>query len=59
MRDPNWRYIKYADGAEELYDHRVDPLEWKNLAGDAKYKAEIDRLARWLPKENAPNQPRE
>ena len=59
VRDPNWRYIKYADGAEELYDHRVDPLEWKNLAGDAKYKAEIDRLARWLPKENAPNQPRE
>jgi len=27
-----WRYIRYEDGSEELYDHRVDPDEWTNLA---------------------------
>jgi hypothetical protein len=31
-RDGNWRYIRYADGPEELCDHQGDPHEWKNLA---------------------------
>ena len=33
VRTAEWRLIRYADGAEELYDHRVDPFEWRNLAG--------------------------
>ena len=33
VRSENWRYIRYADGSEELYDMRRDPNEWNNLAG--------------------------
>lgn len=32
-----WRYFRYADGSEELYDHINDPNEWDNLAGITKY----------------------
>jgi hypothetical protein len=27
VRSSRWRYIRYADGSEELYDHRSDPNE--------------------------------
>lgn len=27
LRNSRWRYIKYRDGSEELYDHNNDPLE--------------------------------
>jgi len=37
VRTADWRYIQYADGSEELYDHRADPHEFRNLAGDARY----------------------
>jgi arylsulfatase A-like enzyme len=33
VRTSGWRYTRYADGGEELYDHAVDPWEWTNLAG--------------------------
>ena len=55
VRDARWRYIRYADGSEELYDHERDPNEWTNLAGDSKYASMKERLAKWLPKENAPD----
>jgi len=52
VRTERWRYIRYADGSEELYDVEADPNEWKNLAGDAEF-AEVKRdLAKWLPKVN-------
>jgi arylsulfatase A-like enzyme len=53
VRDERWRYIRYADGSEELYDHDADPLEWKNLAGDGRYAAVKKKLAAWLPRVNA------
>ncbi len=53
LRDDRWRYIRYADGGEELYDHRSDPNEWTNLADDPQYGPIKARLARWLPKHNA------
>ena len=28
----DWRYIRYTDGSEELYDLNKDPEEWYNLA---------------------------
>lgn len=37
VRSQDWRFIRYADGQEELYDHRNDPNEWKNLAADPHY----------------------
>ena len=37
VRSERWRYIRYADGSEELYDHDADPNEWTNLARDPKY----------------------
>ena len=55
VRDERWRYIRYADGGEELYDHQGDPREWTNLAGDAQYTAVKNKLAAWLPKVNAPD----
>lgn len=57
VRTQNWRYIRYANGEEELYDEITDPLEYKNLAGDAKYSSTKQELARSLPVRNAPNLP--
>jgi len=37
-RTKDWRYIRYHNGKEELYDHRVDPYEWNNLVGDEKFE---------------------
>jgi arylsulfatase A-like enzyme len=54
VRSEGWRYIRYADGGEELYDESADPYEWTNLAADPKYADRKKELARWLPKENAP-----
>ena len=58
IRSERWRYIRYADGVEELYDHREDPMEWKNLAGDPRYGALKKKLAQWLVKYDAENAPR-
>jgi arylsulfatase A-like enzyme len=35
LRSGPWRYIRYPDGTEELYDHRDDPHEFRNLAREA------------------------
>lgn len=35
----DWRYIRYGDGQEELYDHNNDPHEWDNLARDPAYES--------------------
>jgi len=58
VRTERWRYIRYANGDEELYDHRYDPHEFRNLAGDPEYADVIKRLAAWIPKDNAPYAPR-
>jgi len=57
IRARDWRYIRYADGSEELYDMRADPNEWNNLSGDAKYAEVKTDLSRWLPAKNAPPAP--
>ncbi len=31
LRTQHWRYIRYVNGSEELYDHRDDPHEFENL----------------------------
>lgn len=57
VRSERWRYIRYADGSEELYDHQQDPMEWTNLAGDPQYNEIKDSLAKRLPEINAPDAP--
>ena len=42
------------EGGEELYDHRKAPYEWSNLARNPESRKTMDRLAKLLPKENAP-----
>lgn len=32
LRSKDWRYIRYENGKEELYDTTSDPHEWHNLA---------------------------
>lgn len=57
IRDERWRYIRYVDGSEELYDHGSDQMEWTNLAGDAKYDEVKRKLGAFMPTTNAPNAP--
>ncbi len=56
LRSERWRYIRYRDGTEELYDHDNDELEWNNLLWPAKpdpeHRRVADELAKWLPKFN-------
>ncbi|MBI1371405.1 MAG: sulfatase-like hydrolase/transferase [Phycisphaera sp.] len=47
-----WRYIRYADGSQELYDRTADPREWRNIADDPKYASTITELAAQLPKDD-------
>jgi arylsulfatase A-like enzyme len=54
LRDARFRYTRFANGAEELYDHERDPHEWHNLAADPRHAATKARLAANLPKTDAP-----
>lgn len=59
VRSERWRYIRYEDGSEELYDHWFDPLEWINLANKPQFVSVKEKLKTWLPKVNAPDAPLE
>ena len=54
IRSRDWRLIVYEDGAEELYDHRIDSNERTNLANSRDHQEIRDQLARWIPKQAAP-----
>jgi arylsulfatase A-like enzyme len=53
VRSLHHRYIRYADGSEELYDHRADPDEWTNLADQPQYVDLKRQLATGMPTQNA------
>lgn len=53
VRTERFRYIRYHDGSEELYDLQEDPREWTNLAGKEEHAALKKELARWFPETNA------
>ena len=55
LRTERWRYIRYADGGEELYDHDNDPNEWTNLANQPDFTSVKAELASSLPPTNAPS----
>jgi iduronate 2-sulfatase len=51
-RSLNFRYIRYRDGTEELYDHRSDPNEHHNLAGNPKLDSIKKKLGAYMPTNN-------
>ncbi len=53
VKTERYRYIRYENGAEELYDHSKDPNEWENLAKSPEYNQVKIKLITHLPKENA------
>ncbi len=50
-RAEGWRYIRYADGSDELYDEAKDPHERTNLAAGPEAAEQKQALAQSLPKE--------
>ncbi|KAA5544372.1 sulfatase [Roseiconus nitratireducens] len=57
IRDVRYRFIRYADGSEELYDLRQDPHEHHNLISDVAHAAAADRLRAFIPPSIAPLAP--
>ncbi|MFI3322708.1 MAG: sulfatase [Rikenellaceae bacterium] len=55
IKDGNYRYIIYADGGEELYDHQTDPNEWYNIANNPKYAKIKANLRKFIPEVNVPS----
>ena len=53
LRSERYRFIRYVDGSEELYDHQKDPHEWTNLAKDPEIKETLEKYRAQLPKEFA------
>jgi arylsulfatase A-like enzyme len=52
VQDERYRYIRYGDGSEELYDHQNDPNEWTNVADNPVLAGIKAKLAKHLPKTN-------
>jgi arylsulfatase A-like enzyme len=59
VNDENYRYTKYNDGTEELYDLKNDPMEWTNLirVKDKKLLEARAHLEKWMPKNSAKDLP--
>ncbi|MEM6845064.1 MAG: sulfatase [Bacteroidota bacterium] len=54
VRTNDFRYIRYEDGGEELYDHTNDPQEWNNLTNQSEYQSQKETLSKYLPETNVP-----
>lgn len=54
VRTESFRYIRYEDGGEELYDHTEDPNEWLNLSNDNNEVEIKNELKGYLPEINKP-----
>lgn len=59
VRTERWRYIRYAAGGEELYDHTNDPYEWNNLASVEEWADAKAALVQHFPLVNEPEAQRE
>ena len=53
VSDKDWRYIRYVNGEQELYDIASDPFEWKNLVDDSKHAERLANLQSKAPTEFA------
>ena len=54
LRSDRYRYIRFEDGSEELYDHQTDPNEWNNLAGQPESLPTLEKFRKQLPEQEAP-----
>ncbi len=52
VRTDTYRYTRYEDGTEELYDHQTDPNEWSNAADNKEMNSIKQNLREYLPKTN-------
>lgn len=43
-RTPDWHYMLYNDGTQELYDMREDPEQFTNLATHSSHREHVARL---------------
>lgn len=54
VRTDRYRYVEWRQShsgkvtARELYDHKTDPREMHNIAGQPEHKETIERLSAWL-----------
>ena len=51
LRTKRFRYTRYRDGQQELYDHQNDPQEHVNQAANPKYAEDLVRLQQLLANE--------
>ena len=55
IRSERYRYIVYADGSEELYDHEKDKWEWHNLADSPEYADIKEKMREGIPAHHEPS----
>ena len=55
LKTKKWRYTRYFDGTEELYNQSNDSNEWNNLASNPEFKPLMESFQNsWLPKSEKP-----
>jgi arylsulfatase A-like enzyme len=57
VRSQDYRYIRYANGTHELYNHRNDPNEWTNLVDLPEFQVVVRELSERLPAVNVASIP--
>jgi arylsulfatase A-like enzyme len=50
----DWRYIRYGEDGEELYDLKADPNEWTNLATLPQFQTIKQKMRAFAPAHFAP-----
>ena len=48
LRAKEWRYIRYSNGKEELYQTVKDPHEWENIVHDSTHRPQLESFRKEL-----------